>query len=307
MTEQIDDSKSEREPLQNMLRDSLMSVSALRNQPISELQKADRFAVRSYQNKRLRQTHQDLVEDPRFGDAASFFFEEVYTETVAAWRDQQAIKALPKVSILMPLMALEPIAWSMRLDYLTEKLDVAIADRIRENQKDQSPLVITDELYRNAYATAGHYADRSEQIQLVSKVCIGLSRAAIVPIVGKTLSTMRMPARLLGLEDLQGFLERGLTAFKKLEDPLLFAQILLEREQEVSNRIFSQYAQGQQAPVASAVTANVAEVAKEVSSTSQAHNPSALDNFEAKLHAFTLKTEAENASQTAVPPKKMGL
>lgn len=231
-----------RTPLQEMLKNSLLAVAEIRTTPISELQKADRFAVRRYQNQRLRQTHDDLLQDPRFSDAARFFFEEVYTETVAAWRDQQAIKALPKVSKLMPMMALEPIALSMRLDYLTEKLDVEMAQRLRELQGNQEPLSFNHERYQEAYATAGSYTDRAEQIKLVSSVCIGLYKASSAPLVADALGAMAPVARFMGLGELQGFLERGMAAFKKLADPVEFAKILLDRELEVSNRIYGQYA-----------------------------------------------------------------
>ena len=57
--------------------------------------------------------------------------------------------------------------------------------------------------------------------------------------VYKLLKASRMPARLAGLSELQGFLERGFTAFDALGGAGDFLEAIGHREREASRRLFA--------------------------------------------------------------------
>jgi hypothetical protein len=57
--------------------------------------------------------------------------------------------------------------------------------------------------------------------------------------VFRTLTLMRRPARLAGLEDLQDFLERGFRAFRDMDGAQEFLALIHSRESEILNRLFS--------------------------------------------------------------------
>ena len=54
-----------------------------------------------------------------------------------------------------------------------------------------------------------------------------------------TLKLMRRPAKLLGMEDLQTFLERGFEAFRHMGGADEFLATIAGRETQILNRLFS--------------------------------------------------------------------
>lgn len=202
----------------------------------SEPSGSDRLATRRAQNERMRQTHADLLSDPRSAAAARFFLEEIYGATVPTWRDEQALKALPALARFLPAAALEPMALAMRLDDLTEELDARLASAARAGQA-LGPLELGELPYKEAYQ-AIEASKRQEQFELVERVCQGLARASALPLMSQALASMRLPAKALGLSELQGFLERGLGAFSALESPQAFADGLLSKEKRRSRELY---------------------------------------------------------------------
>lgn len=223
-----------REQLQSALRGAVALRGRAQGNPIT---RADRLAVRQYQSARLRETHADLLASRDFQAAARFFFDEVYCEVVPSWRDAQLVNALPSLSKLLPAPALEPIAAAMSLDWLTEELDENLCHALRRSATPGEALRITPATYAAAYRQ-GPRARRERQIEYVGSICSSLSRASRLPLVPQALGAMRLPARALGLSELQGFLERGLSAFRSLRDPEEFGRLLSSREKALSDALF---------------------------------------------------------------------
>ena len=79
-----------------------------------------------------------------------------------------------------------------------------------------APRALDTARYAEAYRSVGLPRLRRRQIDLVGEVGQRLDAVVQRHGVGKLLSSARLPARLLGLQHLQGFLERGFAAFSRL-------------------------------------------------------------------------------------------
>ena len=66
-----------------------------------------------------------------------------------------------------------------------------------------------------------------------------LDRLTHSRLIGMALSTMRKPARLAGFEDLQNFLERGHSAFRKMRGADEFLQTIVTRERRLLEALFA--------------------------------------------------------------------
>ena len=89
---------------------------------------------------------------------------------------------------------------------------------------------------------AGARAERARQIELIDEVGRRLDVLVVKPMVYATLKLMRRPAKLLGMEDLQTFLERGFEAFRHMGGADEFRATIAGRETKLLNRLFSGHA-----------------------------------------------------------------
>jgi hypothetical protein len=85
----------------------------------------------------------------------------------------------------------------------------------------------------------GDRAGRDRQIGLIAQLAHSLDRLTHSPLIGMALSTMRKPARLAGLGELQVFLERGYKAFRKMKGADAFIQIVTTRERKLMEALFA--------------------------------------------------------------------
>lgn len=183
---------------------------------------AARTALKRYQTARLAATHADLLAAPDSHDAAVFFLEELYGAHDLSQRDADLDRVVPTMQRLLSDEALHAITDAIALDALSERLDTAMARELGT--------VFDEAAYRSAYRRVTGLAEREHQLDLVQELGETLSALAGMPLLGKTLAVMRIPARLAGLGDLQKFLERGYGAFSQMAQPKAFVQTVVERE-----------------------------------------------------------------------------
>ena len=93
--------------------------------------------------------------------------------------------------------------------------------------------------YARAYRKAGTREERQRQIDLVDEVGRRLDVLVMKPLIHTTLKLMRRPARMLGMEDLQDFLEHGFGAFRHMGGADEFLATIAGREAAILNRLFS--------------------------------------------------------------------
>jgi len=195
---------------------------------------AARLKLRAWQAARLARTHADLLASPHFGRAATFFLSDVYDLKDLSKRDAAIKRIVPIMTKLLPLAGLETVADAVELDALTESLDAGMVAVL-----GPKVMALDAVSYGDAYRQADRRADRERQILLIDHLGHALDRLARQPLIGSTLAMMRMPARLMGLGDLQDLLERGYDAVTGMDDLEEFLQMTLIRERRLMKALFA--------------------------------------------------------------------
>ena len=150
-------------------------------------------------------------------------------------RHEKAVRRImPLMLAVLPVAGLETVADAFELNALSESLDaamlVALGDKVFQ---------MTDADYSAAYRAVDRYSDRERQIELILQLGRSLDRLTKKPLIGTTLTMMRGPAAAAGLLDLQEFLERGYTAFKKMKGAEEFLGKIVSRERALLEETFA--------------------------------------------------------------------
>jgi hypothetical protein len=202
------------------------------------LQLANLSALKRWQSARLRESFTDALKKPQMRPAAEFFLTDLYADRDFGARDRDAARILPLVARILPLSLLEAAVDAIELAVLSQAFDFAVADTLSSPTIDRT-WAIDSVNYAEAYRTVGCPRLRRHQIDLIVRVGNALDAAVKKHGVYKLLKASRMPARLAGLQELQGFLERGFEAFAQLGGAEDFLQRIAEGEYRVSKRLFA--------------------------------------------------------------------
>src|SRR5688572_8046543 len=192
--------------------------------------------LRRWQAQRLERSFQRFLEDPRRRPAAHFFLTDVYGDHDFTQRNADIARVLPMMQKLLPAMLLDTVADGIELGALTQAFDLRMAEAMEDIAPRRRRL--DEKLYAEAYRHVGLPRLRSRQVDLIRDVGDGLSGALRLPGIATLLKLSRGPARAAGLAELQGFLERGFTAFAGLGDARSFIGEIEADERDVSRRLF---------------------------------------------------------------------
>lgn len=188
----------------------------------------------SWQANRMANTYADLASQARYADAISFFRTDLYGEGDFAQRDADLARVVPIMVRLLPARLITALARGTELNALSQELDQALLARLpRANG------VFTVAEYCAAYREPSERGAREHQIALIGEVGAGLDTYVRRPFIESGLSMMRQPARLAGLGALQDFLERGVSAFRKLEGAKEFLATIDRRERAIMEAIYN--------------------------------------------------------------------
>ncbi len=168
----------------------------------------------------------------RYAPATRFFLEDLYGTKDYSGRDAEMQRVLPLMTRVLPESAIETAALAVEVDALSEELDQGLA-------KALGPGEITGKATAGPIGCRGSRAQREHQIELIGEVGRRLDELVKRPLVYRMLQMMRRPARLAGLADLQGFLERGFESFQLMNGADTFLATIAERETAIMERIFS--------------------------------------------------------------------
>ncbi|HJV84433.1 MAG TPA: hypothetical protein VJ698_03075 [Noviherbaspirillum sp.] len=192
---------------------------------------AARTALRQFQSDRMSRTHADLLEDSETRAAANFFLSDLYGPHDLSQRDTNLQRALPTIERMLPVPALAGVAEAISLDALSERLDAGMANLLGAEFSETG--------YVDAYRKVGTRADRARQLDHVDRLGAALTDLVGYPLIGKTLSLMKMPAKLAGVAHLHDFLERGFKAFEAMRKPQDFVDKVVTRERQIMDQIYS--------------------------------------------------------------------
>ncbi|MEZ0469965.1 FFLEELY motif protein [Luteimonas salinilitoris] len=192
--------------------------------------------LRRWQAERLQRSFARFLGDPRRRAAAEFFLTDVYGDRDFARRDADIVRVIPMMQKLLPTRLLATIASAIELGALSHALDLRMAEALQRLAPRRRRL--DQDLYAQAYRTVGLPRLRAHQIGLIGEVGGGFGRALKTRGVAALLAFSRGPARLAGLGELQGFLERGYVAFERLGDVAGFVAEIGDDEREAMRRLF---------------------------------------------------------------------
>ena len=228
----------------NQLREVVRRSVGLQRRPVAAELAPQLKLLRTWQTERLRQTHADLLVDPRFAPACRFFLSDIYAPRDFSQRDQDILQIYHSIQRALPVHIGQTLSLVVELNQLSNELDEALL-AILVNELGMVD-TISEKQYVVAYRRCDNYAARRGQIDMIIQVGEGVNQLVHTPLVGFTLRLARMPARLAGWEELQDFLERGYQAFAQMSDAKPFLRTLEEREKAILDNIFA----GEPAPLA---------------------------------------------------------
>jgi hypothetical protein len=225
-------------PASEQIKTQLARVSHYRRANLSDFADCV-LPIKAWQSARLARTYADLSAQKQYKLATAFFLDDLYGTKDFSQRDADIEKIVPTLIKILPEAALGMMADSISLDAISEELDQMMGVAWRGLGKP----ALNDEIYGAVYRLAGSKSMRKTQIDLVKKVSSGMSVLSGLPMISATLTTMKIPAKLVGMSDLHAFLERGFKAFKGMGDGTVFMGLVVGRETQISHNLYSQRAE----------------------------------------------------------------
>lgn len=195
------------------------------------------WLLRSWQVERLAQTHDDMLQHPRYGRACAFFLSDIYGAKDFSQRDADAENVYRTMRKYLPDRLLITMSKAIELNRLTQMLDEQlVAVLVQQLGMTDS---LTAEQYAEAYRLCGNYEVRLQQLDVVQDVGNGVDSLARFPMIGMVLRAARRPARTSGWLELHDFMERGFAAFKEMNGADNFLATVMQRERLILDRIFA--------------------------------------------------------------------
>ena len=193
--------------------------------------------LRRWRAVRMQATYADLCQSPRYRPAAGFLINDLFGTDKLGVRAAQLQKAESAMVKVMPGALLGLTAKAVHLTALTVELDVILAEQLKKQGAGTAEL--TGDLVSEALRLCDNFHQYQQQISLVESVGGEIDTAVNKPFVAMALRMCRKPAHLMGLADLQDFLERGFEAFKKMRGADEFLAIFKDRETAILNNVFT--------------------------------------------------------------------
>lgn len=225
--------------LSEFLARQIRRAKELRHQRKSDPKRAaQRQTLRQWQSARLAGTYQNFLASTQYRAAAEFFLDELYGLKDTSKRDADFERLYPTMIKLLPEAALHSLGLAFELDALSEELDLTLLD-VLVNELGVNGEQITEQSYAEAYRRCDNYQQRQRQIELLRLVGEDLDTVVHKPLVVTILQTMRKPAQLAGFGEVQAFLERGVLAFRQLDDATPFLTTIERRERQILDNIYN--------------------------------------------------------------------
>ncbi|MFD2231098.1 FFLEELY motif protein [Alkalimarinus sediminis] len=190
----------------------------------------------SWQAERLKVTHQDLYQAPRYHEGLEFLLQDLYAPKEFTQRDDDLERIFPVAVKLLPDNLLYTMSLLVELNLLTQQLDKSLADvlfnRLNVNE-------ITEASYCEAYRLCNNKALRQHQTQLIANIGNDLDVYVRSRLVRFTLKVTRSPAEVAGLGNLHSFLRRGFSAFQRMNGVDELLAIIIKRENAILAAIYN--------------------------------------------------------------------
>ena len=219
-------------PYGSSILGSLRRVATLRAERLADASHGARVrALKVYQAQRFERCYDDLVAQPRYAAATTFFLEELYGPQEFVERDDQFARIVPALVRLAPEGLMNTLTALAELHALSESLDDSAAGAL-------GGLPVDAARYVRAWQATGQPEQRERQLALTLQIGHSLERYTRSPMLRLSLQMMRAPAQAAGLSALQQTLERGLAAFAAMAGAGEFLAVIVERERALAAALF---------------------------------------------------------------------
>jgi len=185
-----------------------------------------------WQAKRLRHTHRDLYQSPRYQAGLDFLLDDLYAPREFSRRDDDFERIFPTMVRLLPGSALHTLAELVELNLISQKMDLAMAEalQLQLNLGPGDIPALTGEQYGRAYRFCGDHQMRLRQIQLVSAIGTDLERYVSNRALRMALRATERPAEMAGLGELHRFIREGCRVFRTMDGVDELLDQVVERE-----------------------------------------------------------------------------
>ena len=177
----------------------------------------------------------DLRDRPGYGPAIDFVISDLVGPGIAD-RDRELEKVVPVMSRFLPSGALAALATAMELNARILEINLGISEQLAPAIANGEH--ISERRYCLATREVATFEDFTALIGMTREAGMSLERIVAMPMITPLLKSMRGPARLAGVGDLQAFLEKGLATFRGVEDIHEFLELLEDRMETVFRRVF---------------------------------------------------------------------
>lgn len=194
----------------------------------------DRFA--NWQLEYLLPFFSDLHARKGYAEAIDFTMSDLAGVGISG-RDRDLERASPAITRMLPLGALETIAAAAAMNARILKVNLGICKSLQVGNELPDRITIPD------YCVACRDASSLEECVELVHLVIGLGRSLKsfirLPMIGLTLSAMRIPAHAAGFGALQDFLENGYRTFRQIPDIEHFLEEIEVRMIDVFEQIYT--------------------------------------------------------------------
>ena len=178
--------------------------------------------------------YDDLRDRPGYDDAINFVVADLTGPGIAD-RDRELEKVVPVMTRLLPDKALRALALAMELNARVLAINLGIERELHE-------LIVAGTVSERDYCLATRrvstFEESQELVAMTRSAGESLEHIIRVPMIGVLLRSMRTPARLAGVADLQVFLEKGFRTVTAVDDVHEFLGIMEQRMTDVFRHVF---------------------------------------------------------------------
>lgn len=213
------------------IRAAVDRVSQLRHvRQVSAAESAAVVRVKQVQSQRFAGTYEDILSTPRFGAAARFFLEELYSDRDYTERDAQFVRIAGALQKIFPEQVAATAVALAELHALTEELDHAMG--VAWSARGAAAPGSDAGRYISAWREVGRRTEREAQLSVVIGIGKDMAKLTRTPGLRLLLKMMRGPAAAAGLSSLQHFLEAGFDTFASLAREPQGAEVFLRTIEE---------------------------------------------------------------------------
>jgi hypothetical protein len=183
----------------------------------------------------MHAAYADLRRQNRYAAAVDFLIDDLFGPNSLCYRELGLQKAEATMRRVLPEGLLKAVAQAVEFSLLTMQIDLGLAQAL----DDMRVVALDDAELRGAVRAAGAAQDYHRQIGLVLEIGAEIESIVHKPFVSVGLKMCRQPARVMGLGELQDYLERGVAAFRKMRGSTEFFRTFEQREIAYLQSVFT--------------------------------------------------------------------